>query len=74
VGEMATIPTPEAIAPTIKEAVGVWIKDLSIAPEKVWKALREKKEPWSHVLRGLQEPVAEKREVGFLPITAGEQA
>jgi 4-hydroxybenzoyl-CoA reductase alpha subunit len=45
VGEMATISTPEAIAPAIKDAVGVWIKDLPITPEKIWRALREKKEP-----------------------------
>jgi CO/xanthine dehydrogenase Mo-binding subunit len=45
VGEMATISTPEAIAPAIKDAVGVWIKDLPITSEKVWMALREMKEP-----------------------------
>lgn len=45
VGEMATISTPEAIAAAIKDAVGVWIQDLPITPEKIWRALREKKDP-----------------------------
>jgi putative selenate reductase molybdopterin-binding subunit len=45
VGEMATISTPEAIAPAVKDAVGVWIQDLPITPEKIWRALREKKDP-----------------------------
>jgi len=43
IGEPAAAPTAPAIANAIYDAVGVWIKDLPITPEKVWAALREKK-------------------------------
>jgi len=42
VGEPAMIPSAAAIANAIHDAVGVWINDLPITPEKVFAALREK--------------------------------
>ncbi|GAG50166.1 unnamed protein product, partial [marine sediment metagenome] len=42
--EPACIPTAPAIANAVYDAVGVRIKDLPITPEKVLKALKEKKE------------------------------
>lgn len=43
-GEGVTISSPPAIVNAIYNAVGVWIKDLPVTPEKVLKALQEKKE------------------------------
>ena len=43
VGEGATVPILGAVAHAIKDATGVWIKDLPITPEKILKALTEKK-------------------------------
>jgi xanthine dehydrogenase molybdenum-binding subunit len=42
--EPACIPTAPAIANAVYDAVGVRIKDLPITPEKVLKALNQKKE------------------------------
>jgi xanthine dehydrogenase molybdenum-binding subunit len=42
VGEPAMIPSAAAIANAIYDAVGVWINDLPITPEKVFSALQEK--------------------------------
>lgn len=44
VGEPAMIPTAAAIANAIYNAVGVWILDLPITPEKVVKAIKNKQE------------------------------
>jgi 4-hydroxybenzoyl-CoA reductase subunit alpha len=41
-GEGLVGPTVPAIANAIYDAVGVWVKDLPITPEKVLKALKEK--------------------------------
>jgi len=43
VGEGATLPVLAAVAHAIADATGVWIKDLPITPEKILRALREKK-------------------------------
>ena len=43
VGEMATISTPEAMSAAIHNAVGVWVTDLPLTSEKVWKALKKKR-------------------------------
>jgi len=43
VGEGATVPILGAVAHAIKDATGVWIKELPITPEKILKALTEKK-------------------------------
>ncbi len=43
IGEGSTLPVLGAVAHAIANATGVWIKDLPITPEKVLKALREKK-------------------------------
>jgi len=43
VGEMATIGTPDAFVSAIYDAVGVWITDLPVTPEKVFMALKSKK-------------------------------
>ena len=42
IGEPATAPTAPAIASAIFDAVGVWINDLPITPEKVLAALKKK--------------------------------
>lgn len=42
-GEASLLPTAAAIANAIHDAVGVQIKDLPITPEKILKALKEKK-------------------------------
>ncbi len=42
-GEASLLPTAAAIANAIEDAVGVRIKDLPITPDKVLKALKEKK-------------------------------
>ncbi len=43
IGEPTTIPTAPAIANAIAHAIGVRIKDLPITPDKVLRALKEKK-------------------------------
>jgi nicotinate dehydrogenase medium molybdopterin subunit len=43
VGEPAAAPTAPAIANAVFDAVGVRIKELPITPEKVLRALRDKK-------------------------------
>lgn len=43
VGEPAILPTAPAIANAIYDAVGVWVTDLPITPEKVCLAIRGKK-------------------------------
>jgi len=40
IGEGATLPVLGAVAHAIKEATGVWIKDLPITPEKILDAMR----------------------------------
>jgi CO/xanthine dehydrogenase Mo-binding subunit len=45
IGEMANNPQPPAIAAAVYDAVGVWITELPITPEKVLRALEAKKEP-----------------------------
>ena len=42
IGEPVAAATPPAIANAIHDAVGIWIKDLPITPEKVLAALKEK--------------------------------
>ena len=42
IGEPVAAATPPAIANAIHDAVGIWIKDLPITPEKVLAALRKK--------------------------------
>ena len=43
IGEGATLPVLGAVAHAIANATGVWVKDLPITPEKILKALDEKK-------------------------------
>ena len=43
VGEMGAIPTAPAIADAVYNAIGIRIRELPITPEKIVKALREKK-------------------------------
>lgn len=42
IGEAAINPVPAAIANAIYNAIGVWIREMPITPEKVLKALKEK--------------------------------
>ena len=44
IGEAAMIAMQPAIANAVYDAVGVWIRDLPLTPEKVLKALQEKGE------------------------------
>ena len=43
VGEMATIGTPDALVSAVHDAVGVWVTDLPVTPEKILLALKKKK-------------------------------
>jgi CO/xanthine dehydrogenase Mo-binding subunit len=45
IGEMANNPQPPAIAAAVYDAVGVWVTELPITPERILRALEEKKEP-----------------------------
>jgi CO/xanthine dehydrogenase Mo-binding subunit len=45
IGEMANNPQPPAIAAAVYDAVGVWITELPITPERVLRALETKAEP-----------------------------
>jgi CO/xanthine dehydrogenase Mo-binding subunit len=40
VGEMTTLPTAPAISSAIHDAIGVWVDELPVAPEKVWRAMQ----------------------------------
>jgi CO/xanthine dehydrogenase Mo-binding subunit len=40
VGESGLVPTAPAIAAAVHAATGVWIRDLPLTPERVWRALR----------------------------------
>src|SRR5207302_3961619 len=42
IGEMANNPQPPAIATAVHDAIGVWITELPITPERVLRALEEK--------------------------------
>ena len=43
IGEGSTLPVLGAVAHAIANATGVWIRDLPITPEKILRALREKR-------------------------------
>jgi CO/xanthine dehydrogenase Mo-binding subunit len=45
IGEMANNPQPPAIAAAVYDAVGVWVTELPITPERVLRALEEQQEP-----------------------------
>ena len=45
IGEMANNAQPPAIAAAVYDAVGVWVTELPITPEKVLRALEAKSEP-----------------------------
>jgi CO/xanthine dehydrogenase Mo-binding subunit len=45
IGEMANNPQPPAIAAAVHDAIGVWITELPITPERVLRALEDKREP-----------------------------
>jgi CO/xanthine dehydrogenase Mo-binding subunit len=45
IGEMANNPQPPAIAAAVYDAIGVWITELPITPERVLRALEAKAEP-----------------------------
>jgi hypothetical protein len=42
IGEMANNPQPPAIAAAVHDAIGVWITELPITPERVLRALEAK--------------------------------
>lgn len=45
-GENTNTPTPAAIRNAIYNAVGVWLNDLPMTPDKIIKAIYEKKKKW----------------------------
>jgi CO/xanthine dehydrogenase Mo-binding subunit len=45
IGEMANNAQPAAIASAIHDAVGVWVTEYPATPERVLRAIREKREP-----------------------------
>jgi CO/xanthine dehydrogenase Mo-binding subunit len=45
IGEMANNPQPPAIAAAVYDAIGVWVTELPITPERVLRALDAKAEP-----------------------------
>jgi CO/xanthine dehydrogenase Mo-binding subunit len=45
IGEMANNPQPPAIAAAVYDAVGVWVTELPITPERVLRALEMRAEP-----------------------------
>jgi CO/xanthine dehydrogenase Mo-binding subunit len=45
ISEMANNPQPPAIVAAVYDAVGVWITELPITPERVLRALEGKREP-----------------------------
>jgi hypothetical protein len=45
IGEMANNAQPAAIASAIHDAVGVWVPEYPATPERVLRAIREKREP-----------------------------
>src|SRR5712691_9640847 len=45
ISEMANNPQPPAIAAAVFDALGVWVTELPITPERVLRALEAKKEP-----------------------------
>ena len=45
IGEMANNAQPPAIATAVFDAVGVWVTELPITPERVLRALEAKAEP-----------------------------
>jgi CO/xanthine dehydrogenase Mo-binding subunit len=45
IGEMANNPQPPAITAAVYDAVGVWVTELPITPERVLRALEAKAEP-----------------------------
>jgi CO/xanthine dehydrogenase Mo-binding subunit len=50
-GETTTLPTAPAILSAIHDATGVWINDLPASPERVWRAIKNRKEYTNHGLR-----------------------
>jgi len=58
IGEMANNPQPPAIAAAVYDAVGVWITELPITPERVLRALEAKES-------GAAEPRREGKKVVF---------
>lgn len=58
IGEMANNPQPPAIAAAVHDAVGVWITELPITPERVLRALEAK-------AAGRDEPRREGKVVAF---------
>jgi hypothetical protein len=45
ISEMANNPQPPAIAAAVYDAVGVWVTELPITPERLLRALGDKREP-----------------------------
>jgi len=69
IGEMANNAQPPAIAAAVHDAVGVWISEFPITPERVLRALDEKREPRREGKRVIyDEPIS----VGALSADGGQ--
>jgi CO/xanthine dehydrogenase Mo-binding subunit len=42
VGEMALLPTPAAIAAAVRGAAGVWVNQLPITAERLWRTMQSR--------------------------------
>jgi CO/xanthine dehydrogenase Mo-binding subunit len=71
IGEMANNPQPPAIAAAVYDAVGVWITELPITPEKVLRALEEKREPRRDGKRVIFDEELSIATVGNGPVSLG---
>ena len=58
IGEMANNSQPPAIASAVHDAIGVWVTELPITPERVLRALEAK-------AAGLSEPRREGKHIAF---------
>jgi CO/xanthine dehydrogenase Mo-binding subunit len=74
IGEMANNPQPPAIAAAVHDAVGVWITELPITPERVLRALEEKREPRREGKRVVFDEELSVASVGNGPVSLGVDA
>jgi CO/xanthine dehydrogenase Mo-binding subunit len=71
IGEMANNPQPPAIAAAVHDAIGVWITELPITPERVLRALEEKREPRREGKRVIFDEELSVATVGNGPVSLG---
>jgi CO/xanthine dehydrogenase Mo-binding subunit len=74
IGEMANNPQPPAIAAAVHDAIGVWITELPITPERVLRALEAKREPRRDGKRVIFDEELSVSTVGNGPVSLGAPA